>query len=543
MQSPASAAVTPALGTTFPQSAVAGTQFTMGANLQGGDNPTGSIVITIYGPNVTDCTGTPPYTAIYTIENGVTAFTVPVALLVAGTHSHRFSYSGDANNNAVSSVCNVLPVAKATPVLNGTFDTGDKPITTLANGTVTISGGINTTGTITLTLHRPDDPDCTGAPFGSFGNTVTPNDPSTTTVSFNPNATGTYRWKATYSGDANNNAVTIPCGNAVTWVKAQPALTGTFTTGTLPLGSSATGAFTLTGGFNRTGEVKVELFGPTDPTCASSSLMSASVVIDHNSDGTPVISGSITASSLNTAGVYTWRATYEGDENNAAAAIACGVNSFTIAKATPVISGTATPGTITLGATATDVASITSAQPLTEPVTFKLYNNDTCTGTPVSTSTGAIVNGAATSATVTPATAGIYHWVASYPGDAKNDAVATACLASAQQLVVNGKNAAMTARPNSAQIQRFNTTTLIVRIDRNATGTMVFDLYGPNDPNCLGTPLRHESLLMRKGTSSYTSEPVRILTAGVYHWVARYSGDSVYAAATSDCAAGAVNVR
>ena len=63
---------------------------------------------------------------------------------------------------------------------------------------------------------------------------------------------------------------------------------------------------------------------------------------------------------------------------------------------------------------------------------FDLWNNATCTGTPIFTDTkslGAVTAGAATatSANYTPTAAGDYYWIAFYSGDANNLATQGTC--------------------------------------------------------------------------------------------------------------------
>ena len=86
--------------------------------------------------------------------------------------------------------------------------------------TATLSGATSdATGTITFNVYGPDDEDCSGEPAstssvvdvngnGVYSSDLTPTDPSD---DFVPDAVGTYRWTAEYSGDANNEAVSSEC--------------------------------------------------------------------------------------------------------------------------------------------------------------------------------------------------------------------------------------------------------------------------------------------------------------------------------------------
>ncbi len=77
-------------------------------------------------------------------------------------------------------------------------------------GANTIQHGYNATGTLTFTLHAPDDTTCVAAPEFTSAVTVA-GDGTYQSSTFVPTAFGTHRWRASYGGDANNNAVTAPC--------------------------------------------------------------------------------------------------------------------------------------------------------------------------------------------------------------------------------------------------------------------------------------------------------------------------------------------
>ena len=68
---------------------------------------------------------------------------------------------------------------------------------------------------------------CTGVPWGTgspAGSTVKVTVPS---AAFTPTQAGTYRWRAFYSGDANNAAVSGGCGDTGendTVIKASPTI-------------------------------------------------------------------------------------------------------------------------------------------------------------------------------------------------------------------------------------------------------------------------------------------------------------------------------
>lgn len=69
----------------------------------------------------------------------------------------------------------------------------------------------------------------------------------------------------------------------------------------------------------------------------------------------------------------------------------------------------------------------------------------------------------------------------------------------------------------------------------NPTGTITFDLYGPNDNICGGTSIFTSVANVDVGNGVYTSAPFTPLVAGVYRWVANYSGDDNNAPTANVC--------
>jgi hypothetical protein len=96
------------------------------------------------------------------------------------------------------------------------------------NDTATLTTGGNPTGTITFRLYGPDDATCGGVAI--FTSVVGVNGDGTyASGSFIPPLSGTYRWIATYSGDANTPAASGACNdpNETTTVAALASPTPT----------------------------------------------------------------------------------------------------------------------------------------------------------------------------------------------------------------------------------------------------------------------------------------------------------------------------
>ena len=114
---------TPTLTTTAPATSLDGQPMFDTALLAGGVSPGGSMTFTVYGPNDTTCSNPPAFPPMTTPVSGdgsypsapVTPFAKP------GLYRWVASYSGDTNNNAVTTLCgaanetvNVLPAANLT---------------------------------------------------------------------------------------------------------------------------------------------------------------------------------------------------------------------------------------------------------------------------------------------------------------------------------------------------------------------------------------------------------------------------------------------
>lgn len=122
------------------------------------------------------------------------------------------------------------------------------------------------------------------------------------------------------------------------------------------------------------------------------------------------------------ADTFTYRATNAGGDSVAA--------TVTIdVSPRPALTTAATPD-VTLGGALTHTVALS---PRFEPgpgatVEFRLYADDACAGTPVSTSTAAVADdGSATSAAFTPTAPGAYRWTATYSGDTGNLAATSTC--------------------------------------------------------------------------------------------------------------------
>src|SRR5262249_38138242 len=147
----------------------------------------------------------------------------------------------------------------------------------------------------------------------------------------------TYQWDATYSGDANNTAVsdTNDPAEQVTVSAATPTLTTPQSAAAGTLGATQvtlTDSTTLASGFNPTGTTTFTLLFNGGATPVDTETVAV------NGNGTSTTPSGFTLPSGPVTGTYQWDATYSGDGNNNTA----GDNNdtteqVTVSSATPTI--------------------------------------------------------------------------------------------------------------------------------------------------------------------------------------------------------------
>ncbi len=516
----------------------------------------------LYAPGDTACTGTPVFSALsvpYPVGGGpVTspAFTPTMA----GTYRWIASYSGDANNAPIAGACNDanenVVVSRAAP----TIATTASPDIALGAGTLTdnatVSGRVNPQAgaTIAFRLYGPNDATCAGTPiFESLGVAYPVAGGAVTSAAFTPTMAGTYRWIASYSGDANNAPIAGACNDANENVVVNRAAPTIATTASPDI---ALGAGTLTDNATVSGRVNPQagatiafrLYGPNDATCAGTPIFESLGV------AYPVAGGAVTSAAFTptTVGTYRWRATYSGDANNAPIAGACNAanENVVVSRATPTIATNASPNT-TLGAgTLTDNATVSGrVNPQAgATIDFRLYgpNDATCSRTPVFESLGVaypVGGGPVTSAAFTPTAAGTYRWRASYSGDTNNAPVAGACNAANETTDVARRTPTITtlASPNITlgAGTLSDQATVAGLVSAVAGSTVTFRLYGPDNADCSGASVFSDNqtlTLNGQGTGGTAQSAAFTPTApGVYRWVVTFDGDANNAPVSGTC--------
>lgn len=218
--------------------------------------------------------------------------------------------------------------------------------------------------------------------------------------------------------------------SGTTVLRATPSI-ATTASATITLGGQLIDSIVVSGLVNPQPGATVDsrLYGPDDATCSGAPVFESVV-------GYPVSGGPLTTAAFTPtrAGVYRWVAAYSGDVNNAPVSGTCNdtSESVTVSPAAPSIT-TTTVVSVTIGGQLTDVA-IVSGRVNPQPgatVTMRAYGPDDsiCSGVPVFESTVPYpdTGGPVTSAPFTPATIGVYRWIAVYSGDINNTAVSGVC--------------------------------------------------------------------------------------------------------------------
>lgn len=114
---------------------------------------------------------------------------------------------------AIGTSSDTTTVVRATP----SIDTTASPGIVLGAGELfdaaTVSGRVNAQpgASLNFQLFGPNDATCTNAPVFESTISYPAAGGPVASASFTPTQAGVYRWRASYSGDVNNNAVTAPC--------------------------------------------------------------------------------------------------------------------------------------------------------------------------------------------------------------------------------------------------------------------------------------------------------------------------------------------
>jgi hypothetical protein len=305
---------------------------------------------------------------------------------------------------------------------------------------------------------------------------------------------------ASVQADTGNLGAGQGSQTGLTVLQAVPAIVTDASAGFVVGGGQLSDSADVTGlvGATPGSTVTFRLYGPSDPTCSGTPVFTDTQPLSIGADPTAGSAQSQVFTPAD-AGTYRWVATYDGDVNNAAVSGTCGdpTESRVVSQATPSIATLASPDTALGVGQLSDQATVTGlvSQVGPQTVTFDLFgpSDPACAGTPIFTSTVPLSNGVAVSASFTPVDVGTYRWVATYDGDVNNVSVSGSCGDPTESRDVSQAtpSIATVASPDTAlgvgQLSDQATVTGVV----NPVGpqTVTFDLFGPSDPTCAGTPI------------------------------------------------------
>jgi len=189
-----------------------------------------------------------------------------------------------------------------------------------------VSGRVNPgAATVGFSLYGPGDATCSGPPLLRTPNMAYPVAGGTvTSAAFTPTQPGTYRWIASYSGDANNLPSAGTCDDATqatVVAVAAPTIATTASAGIVLGAGTLSDSATVSGRINplEGATIAFRLYGPGDQTCTGAPVYESPNV------AYPVAGGAVTSAAFTPtqAGTYRWIASYSGDVNNLARAGAC----------------------------------------------------------------------------------------------------------------------------------------------------------------------------------------------------------------------------
>jgi len=303
-------------------------------------------------------------------------------------------------------------------------------------------------------------------------------------------------------------------------------LTTTLSAGTIEVGGTVHDSATLSGATaNAGGTVTYTVY--TNDTCTDGAQSAGTVTVTNGvvPDSDPI--------TFNQTGNFYWQAVYSGDANNLGSTSACTSELLVVTPRHPTIATLLSAGTIEVGGTVHDSATLTGATATAGgTVTYTVYTNDTCTDGAQSAGTVTVTNAVVPdSDPITFNQTGNFYWQAVYSGDANNVGATSAC--TSELLVVTPKHPTMTTAPNLLP----NDDATIAGATATAGGTIIFDLFDPAaGATCSGTPAFTQTVTVNgNGTYSTTNTTFIASALGTWRWQVSYSGDANNAATTSAC--------
>ena len=540
---------TPALATILSNNPIiVGSSVSDSATLSAAStSPAGFVTYTLF--SASGCTGTPQLISTVTVTAGVVPSMKSIPINGTGTVSFNVTYNGDYYDQSAST-CEQLTVNKASPSISTTLTPSTITVGTSASDSAIITGGFfgpatgtpfsSTTGTVTYNLFTSNT--CTGpskiiSNVNVNGNTGAV--PASRLVLFN--STGTFAWNATYSGDSNNNKAQSLC-EFLTVQPVSPTVTTNLSPNNIGVGGSASDTATLAGGYNPTGTVTYYLFVDGTGGCTGTSHVVSVVTVSTN--GVQTSSRAVTFNNTLTQ-TFGWNATYSGDLNNNKRASVCELLVVTATPDFSISSSISSLPSFQVGTTSTTTATITI-------LSINLFQGSVTLSNSTSPFAGVAVACSVNIVPVTPSTPGTSvctfkalsagSFTVTITGKSTSPVVATHSIIPAISVIATKATSALASALSTNTITlnsgtQTATDTATLSGTYFATQTILFQVFGPGDAVCSGTP-QTLSTLPVSGNGGYTPSaftPIR--GAGTYEFVASYSGDGNNTSFSTPCTA------
>jgi hypothetical protein len=181
-------------------STTVGLQVFVNVNLMGVTSPTGTMTFALFGPADSSCAAAPVFISTVAVT-GTSINSARYTATTAGTYRWRATYSGDANNAASGPTA--CANASASVIVGQAYSALSLTAMAPVGNTLRASAAVNgydPAGSVTFYLSPPGDMFCSTTVFTS---TVAVTSAAATSAPYVATA-GQYKWRASYSGDANN---------------------------------------------------------------------------------------------------------------------------------------------------------------------------------------------------------------------------------------------------------------------------------------------------------------------------------------------------
>jgi hypothetical protein len=182
--------------------------------------------------------------------------------------------------------------ASTTPTLT-TNASAQVQIGGMIHDTAHLSGGNAPTGVISFKVYGPNDTACATPLTPGLESLIVSGNKDYISPNFQTTAIGTYRFVATYSGDAKNKSVTTSCSDANEVVNVTPVVDQISPVISSVVSSSTSNGAVITWTTNENADSKV-WFGTTNPLVLGASVSNSSMVTSHSA----TITGQATSTTL-----------------------------------------------------------------------------------------------------------------------------------------------------------------------------------------------------------------------------------------------------